>query len=412
MQLRKFKEIFEYSRAHSRFYRDVYSKAGVLDLRIRSWDDVKRVPIINKSMLREYDTREIMTCDIDKSINIHSTSGSTGQPFKVAFTKFEDYTSHVRLVKSMMEHGYSPWKKLVLLSRYEPGHEFEVEEDLAKIQKLRAMLPIFRREVISIFEPMQDVANKLRVIKPYVLWSTPSAIQLLAQELEQQNAKLDIPLLLLMAETISEDQLELFKARICRNILDAYGCMEAPSMGFSYNRVDHKKLLPSATLVEVINHREWDKQQVGDIIITNLVNKTMPFVRFDLGDFVEILDEDQFPNQRIGRIHGRYEDIITLSDGKTLSFHQTYQLFHNFHQCEQYKFLQNRAGELILQLKVKKDADKNEIKQKVQERWNQKFNGCDLKIEWIDHFPIDPRSGKFKVIENLRQQKNVPQQHK
>ena len=83
--------------------------------------------------------------------------------------------------------------------------------------------------------------------------------------------------------------------------------------------------------------------RVGDVIITNLINKTMPFIRYDLGDFVEVLDDRQFPNKKIGRIHGRFDDIITLDNGETLSFHQTYQLFHDFHQCKQYKFLQRKT---------------------------------------------------------------------
>ena len=31
MQLRKFKEVFEYARANNPFYRDLYTKAGVMD---------------------------------------------------------------------------------------------------------------------------------------------------------------------------------------------------------------------------------------------------------------------------------------------------------------------------------------------------------------------------------------------
>lgn len=399
MQLRKFREIFEYAKTHSKFYHDFYKAQGVQNLSISTWEDVAKVPMVNKSILRAYSTRDIMTREIDEDINIHSTSGSTGEPFKIAFNKYEDYTSHIRLTNAMMKHGYNPFKKLVLLSRYESGHEFEVEEDLSKLSFLQSFFHIFQREIISIFEPIQGIIEKLKEIKPYVLWSTPSVIHIIAKELERQGDKLDISLLLTMAETISDDQVTLFRSRICRNLLDVYGCMESPSLGFSYNSVGYKNIVGNSTLTEVINPREMNGIRIGDVVITNLVNKTMPFIRYDLGDFAEVLDERPFPIKKIGRVHGRFDDIISLQNGDTLSFHQTYQLFHDFHQCKQYKFLQKKNGEVILQLMVDNDADKDDIVQAVKKRWNEKFQGTTLKIEWVDHFEIDAGTGKFKVIE-------------
>lgn len=399
MQLQRFREVFEYARAHSKFYRNLYEEHGIQNLKIISWDDVQRVPIISKTMIRDHDIRYIMTCAIDKSINIHSTSGSTGEPLKIAYSKFEDYASHVRLTTAMIRYGYNPLKKLVLLSRYEPGHEFEVESDLKNLRFIQRLFPLFRREVISIFDPVTTIIEKLKKSNPYVLWSTPSAIHLLAIELERQKQRLEIPLLVTMAETISDDQLALFRNRICRNILDVYGCMESPSMGFSYNSVGYKNIVGNSTLTEVIKPREMNGIMIGDVIITNLINKTMPFIRYDLGDFAEVLDDWQFPNKKIGRIHGRFEEIISLSNGDTLSFHQTYQLFHDFHQCKQYKFLQRKNGEVILQLIVDNDADKAAVAKAVKQRWHKKFPKADLSIEWVDHFEIDAKTGKFKVIE-------------
>jgi len=117
MQLKKFREVFEYARNHSKFYSELYKKHGVLDLKIQSWEDIQKVPVVNKTMMRGYTLKELMTCEMHSGINIHSTRGSTGEPFRIAYTKFEDYSSHARLTKKLMQYGYSPLKKLVLLSR-------------------------------------------------------------------------------------------------------------------------------------------------------------------------------------------------------------------------------------------------------------------------------------------------------
>ncbi|MDA3886297.1 MAG: hypothetical protein PF638_11950 [Candidatus Delongbacteria bacterium] len=399
MQLKKFIQIFDHARKRSKFYREFYGDHGVLDLEIKTYSDVKKVPIITKEILRNYSTRDIMTCDIGNDINIHSTSGSTGEPFKIAFNKFEDYTSHVRLTKEMIKHGYNPFKKVLLLSRYEIEDKFEVEEDLSTISMLQNKFGLFRRNIISIFKPIKNIISKLKEIKPFVLWSTPSMIQLIAIELKKRNEQINIPLLVLMSETISSEQIDLFRRWVCRDCLDIYGCMESPSIGFSFNQIISKKIISTSAYVEVVNKRGEKNNEVGDIIITNLLNKTMPFIRYDIGDYVGVLGERQFPYKKIGSIYGRFDDIIHFGNDYTLTYHQTYQLFRNFHECEQYKFIQRVSGSIVLQLKVNQTANKEFILNKAMDRWSEKYPNYPLTIEWKESFPIDKKTGKFKVIE-------------
>ncbi|MDA3867659.1 MAG: hypothetical protein PF489_13050 [Salinivirgaceae bacterium] len=402
MQLKKFRKVFEYAKKHSPFYRDFYTKHGVINLKIDSFEDIQKIPIINKEIMREYGFEKIMTCEKTDEINIHSTSGSTGEPFRIAYSKFEDYSAHVRLTREYMKHGYTPFKKIVLLSRYYDGHKFEVEEDLGRIAKLQKKFNLFSRDVISIFEPLDVIIEKIEKSKPYVVWSTPSIIHMLANKLEAGNKRLNIPLLHLMSETISPAQLKLFRDRVCESVLDSYGAMEIPGMGFSKNDIKYKKLIPNTVFAEVINQRILNDEKVGDIIVTNLINKTMPFIRYDLGDYVGVLDSTAFPTKKIGRVYGRFDDIITLKNGKSLTYHQSYQLFRDFHECEQYKFIQEPGGELRLQLKIKQGSDKPAIKSKVLNLWNKHYKGIDLHIEWIDQFEIDEKTGKFKVIEKIK----------
>lgn len=401
MQLKKFREIFEYARCHSKFYRQYYGDHGVLDLKIERFADIEKVPLTNKSMLRQFGTRDTMTREMGKRIHVHSTSGSTGEPFKIAFNKFEDYSAHIRLIKALMEHGYRPWKKMVLLSRYETDHQFEIEGDLGVLGWLQRKLGLFKREVISIFEPVDVIVKKLQALKPDVLWSTPSIIEVISLALKKNDEKLDIPLVLFMSETISPDQIVLFNERIGKYFIDLYGCMESPSIAFGFNQIDAKKIFSNSTLVEVIRHRHMEDQLVGDIIITNLVNRTMPLIRYDLGDYAEVLDLESFPGQRLGKIFGRYDDIVYFGGKYTLTYHQTFQLFRDFHACERYKFIQKTSGDIVLQLKVSGDADKNQVKDLALQRWGEKYPDFPLSIEWRDSFAIDGKTGKFKVIEKM-----------
>ena len=77
MQLRKFKEVFEYAREHNPFYRDLYTKAGVMDLDIKTWEDVEKVPIVDKDEYRRIPLEQRLSEPYNpKKHYKHSTSGS------------------------------------------------------------------------------------------------------------------------------------------------------------------------------------------------------------------------------------------------------------------------------------------------------------------------------------------------
>ena len=46
----KFRELFEFARMHSPFYRKVYQDAGVGNLEIRAFSDIQKVPVVDKAM--------------------------------------------------------------------------------------------------------------------------------------------------------------------------------------------------------------------------------------------------------------------------------------------------------------------------------------------------------------------------
>lgn len=209
MQLSKFRKMFEYAREHSKFYHDVYEKAEVLDLEIKTWDDVEKVPIVTKEMMRAVSTEDIITSSLkNDNLNCHTTSGSSGTPFKIIYSKWCDYTGHIRFIFMLMKYRYTPFKRITLLSRYDLKTKFGIEKDLGIIKRIQKLFGIFERDIISIFETPSVIIQHLQENPPFALWTTPSAIFLVAKELEQRNERLRIPLLVLMSEFYTSDQIQ------------------------------------------------------------------------------------------------------------------------------------------------------------------------------------------------------------
>jgi phenylacetate-CoA ligase len=94
LQLKKFKEIFTWAYDHSRFYHKLYADAGIEPGDIRTFDDIRKVPKIEKSLMRDvqgegkepFPYGDILCVPIEQVTDYRQTSGTTGQPVYQADT--------------------------------------------------------------------------------------------------------------------------------------------------------------------------------------------------------------------------------------------------------------------------------------------------------------------------------------
>ena len=80
LQLERLQEVVAHSYANSAAYRALCEEAGVSPADIKSLDDIRRLPFIDKHTLRDHYPAGLRTCGLDNIIEVHSTSGTTGKP--------------------------------------------------------------------------------------------------------------------------------------------------------------------------------------------------------------------------------------------------------------------------------------------------------------------------------------------
>ena len=86
LQLRKFQRIFKWAYEHSKFHRGLYEAASISPEDIRSFDDIRRVPMVEKSMMRGIQRKDpfpygdALCVPLEEVTEFRQTSGTTGQP--------------------------------------------------------------------------------------------------------------------------------------------------------------------------------------------------------------------------------------------------------------------------------------------------------------------------------------------
>jgi len=86
LQLNKFKRIFEWTYGRSKFHRQLYDQAGIKPEDIRSFEDIRKVPKVEKSMMRDIQRKDpfpygdALCVPLEDVVVFRQTSGTTGQP--------------------------------------------------------------------------------------------------------------------------------------------------------------------------------------------------------------------------------------------------------------------------------------------------------------------------------------------
>jgi len=86
LQLVKFKRILHWAYDNSKFHRRFYQEAGLEPGDIRTWDDVAKVPKVEKAMMRAIQGKDpfpygdMLCVPLERVTEFHQTSGTTGQP--------------------------------------------------------------------------------------------------------------------------------------------------------------------------------------------------------------------------------------------------------------------------------------------------------------------------------------------
>lgn len=164
LQLKKFKRIFAWTYEHSRFHRALYAQAGVRPEDIRSFEDIRAVPKVEKSMMRDIQRKDpfpygdALCVPLEEVTEFRQTSGTTGQPVYQPDT-WQDWEWWAECWACILwAQGYRPSDRVFLPFGYNifvafwaahyaaeklgcevvPGGVLDTKARILKIQELRA----------------------------------------------------------------------------------------------------------------------------------------------------------------------------------------------------------------------------------------------------------------------------------
>ena len=398
LQLDRLKALLRYAYLNVPYYTKKFREMGLEPDDIKTTDDLTKLPILTKKDVRE-NLPDLVARNFPQTKLIpYSTGGSTGEPLQFYITEETSNRGAGAAWRAYYWYGYEWGDKVAYL--WGSQRDLSIQANLSnKISHL-----IFRTVYLDAFDMsekrMEEFAQKLAKFKPKVIIAYASAAHLFAKYLKYRQIYTIKPrAVITQAEKLLQEQRQLIEEVFNCEVFDFYGSREVSTM--SAECPQHKGYHVSAenVVLEFIkDNKPVPPGETGKILVTDLHNYAMPFIRYENGDLGVPSGEKCSCGRGLPLMHsieGRLADILVFGDKMTT----TLMIPHLFKDLpiKQYQLVQEIEGELTIKI-VKTDKYTGEHTEQIL-KLMQTYVGSNIKLNLRFVSQIPPtKSGKYRFI--------------
>jgi phenylacetate-CoA ligase len=313
LQLARLKDAV--SRAYERVspYKRKFDAAGVHPDDLRRLDDIVKFPFTTKDDLRANYPFGMFAAPMQEIIRIHASSGTTGKPTVVGYTKKDIETWAGLMARSIRAAGGSSRDKIHVAYGYglftgglgaHYGGEFLGA----------AVIPVGG----GFTERQVQLINDF---KPDIIMATPSYMLAIADEFARQGldaANTSLRVGIFGAEPWSEGMRIEIERQMRIDALDLYGLSEVIGPGVAQECIESKDgptLWEDHFYPEIIDPQSGAplaEGETGELVITTLTKEGMPAIRYRTRDLTALLPGTARSMRRIERVRGRSDDMLII----------------------------------------------------------------------------------------------------
>jgi len=416
-QLQKLKEQVKYCYANSVFYHKKFDSIGLKPEDIKSLDDLKKIPFTVKADLKENYPYGMVAANPDEIVEIHASSGTTGDQIVGAYTKNDMDIWQELMARSIYTAGGRPQDVIQIAYGYglfTGGLGFHYG-----VQKLGA-------RVVPISGGMTQRQIKLmKDLDVTILACTPSFAVYLAETMIQEGIvpQKDLKLKrgIFGAETWSHQMRQRIEKELGIEAFDIYGLTELYGPGVSVECSEHDGLhvWEDHFIVETINPDTGESLpdgQEGELVFTALDKTGLPILRYRTCDISKIIREKCVcgrTHARMLRVTGRSDDMLIVRGVNVFPSQIEFAIMQFPELAAQYLIVLDRPGALdtfLVKVELTEHTQKNtqlDIKQ-LKHNIQQKIyiiTGLSADIEVVNPNELPRTEGKAKRVLDLRKGK-------
>jgi phenylacetate-CoA ligase len=416
LQLERLQKTCAYVHAKVPFYKNLYDHHKIRPERLRSLKNLAAIPFTTKADMQTGYPYQLFAVPLEKVVRIHSSSGTTGRPTVVGYTR-RDLNTWAELIARLLTAGGVTKKDIVQIAFGYGlftggfGHHYGVEKIGATV------IPVSSGNTDRQILIMKDFGST-------ALMCTPSYALFLAETLSDMNIKpadLALRVGLFGAEPWTENMRAEIETRLNISATDNYGLSEVigPGVSFECGQKNGMHINEDHFIPEIIDPESGEvlpSGATGELVLTALSKEACPVIRYRTRDITSLIPEPCRCGRtflRMTKPRGRSDDMLIIR-GVNVFPSQIEAVLIEIEETEPHYQLVVRREKALDELEVKVEVNENffsdemRVMRELEEKITAKIKSVlslSVKVTLVEPKSIERSVGKAKRVIDLR--KNI-----
>jgi phenylacetate-CoA ligase len=314
LQDEKLRKLVLYSYEKVPYYRRLFDEKGLKPDDIKTSKDLAALPILTKGLIRE-NLQDLTAAGFPENQLIKmTTAGSTGEPLFFHCTKDGQYScGYAAEQRAYGWAGISMGDKWLSLGIRRQKGNFLQDVQYRVRRLFERALAIDRWDINE--GSLPGLIKRLKRFKPVYFRGFPGFVHLMARVMEDRKMNMVRPkAIVTCGEALQDFQRENVEKAFGCKCYSSYGAAEGFSIAFECPTHNGFHIAAEHFIVEIVDDagQPVPPGLQGRVLITNLHNYAMPFIRYDIGDIGSL--------PGISCNCGRGLPLMNLSLAKTTDF--------------------------------------------------------------------------------------------
>ena len=313
LQLERLRAALAHAYAGNPAYARKFDEAGVKPADLTSLADLARFPFTTKADLRANYPFGFVAVPMDRIARIHASSGTTGKPTVVAYTKGDIARWSGLVARSIKAAGGRPGMKVHVAYGYglfTGGLGAHYGAELLGCTVIPMSGGQTERQIDLILD-----------FEPDIIMVTPSYMLSLVDEFRRRGidpAGTSLKIGIFGAEPWTEAMRREIESAVGIDAVDIYGLSEVMGPGVAQEYAatkDGPTIWEDHFYPEVVDPESGEPLadgELGELVFTSLTKEAMPVIRYRTRDLTRLLPGTNGPMRRMAKITGRSDDMLII----------------------------------------------------------------------------------------------------
>lgn len=430
-----FADLLRHAVEHVPLHKQHFADAGLTPDNIQSFDDLPRVPITTKAQIQRQFPDGVTASNSDKANwQYVSTRGTANRLMAIHDFAKRDAVRATAVRASHLSGDYRLGKvsaeippNICNIVCGDEGQELEGVlphvwtmvknkkfRDRQSISDLRGLIErgwIFRRRTYPPFggqgthipdDRLDDYVARLRRDRPTILKALPTYLLQIARHVQRKNLPpLPVHAVKPMGSSVSPKMRTLIETSFTGHYREDYGSAEFGDMACDCPQRDGLHVFMDLFVIEVVkDNKPVPPGTLGKVLITDLTNRAMPMIRYEIGDVGRFAPEPCTCGRASPRVYieGRLQDTVIDDEGNAYTNDMLMDYFYDQPGVDDFQLIEKRPRrfELLVVPTPGGQLDLESLTRRVAE-----FLGRSAQVQCFTAKSIRPEeSGKFRFVKS------------